>query len=74
MDSDSSFFVLNRDHYEKCLVAFIFGGKNQSTLIFAVCSMALISSVTEEIQIARWGRHRDLLMQVMKHSYHITSL
>ena len=73
MDSDC-FFVLNNDHYEKLLVAFIFGEKNQSTMIFAVCSMALISSVTEEIQIARRGRHRDLLMQLMKHNYHITSL
>ena len=65
MDSGSSFSVLNRDHFEKLVNNFVLGRKpkkktKQKTLIFAVCSGALISSFAEKIQITWQGRQGSL--------------
>ena len=78
MDSGSSFSVLNRCHYEKLVNNFVLGRKpkkkKKKTLIFAVCSGALISSFAEKIQITWQGRHKDLLKELRKYSYYVTSL
>lgn len=47
----------------KSLSLILFWGENQSTLIFAVCSGALISSFAEEIQINQQGRHKGSLKE-----------